>query len=155
MKSTSISKRMLVAVLFISTGLMSKTAARDLPVLEPGYWNTKCATSRMTDVHSCEWSISLERTSAHPMGVYTITVSDDGPAISIVGAPRVVAATLRVDRNKALNCEGSLCFFSKRDSAALLHQMKVGQTLLVSIAHYQGGFEADVGLAGFSPSQTE
>jgi hypothetical protein len=87
---------------------------------------------------------------AGPAGSFSLLVDLKSRLVAIVGNPSPSRATIRIDKNPALECRGEqYCIFSTGDAEIIPRQLKSGSLVLVDVVAGKDVFRASISTKGY------
>ena len=70
--------------------------------------------------------------------------------MAVVGKPPPSRATIRIDKNPAIECKGErYCIFSTSDAETIVRQLKSGSVVLVDVVAGKNAFRGSMSTKGY------
>src|SRR5690242_10496462 len=114
---------------------------------EADTWVGECGAAAGSD---CSIIGVFKSANAGPTGSFSLLVDLRNRMVAVVGKPPPSKATIRIDKNPALECQGGpYCIFSATDAEAIFHQLKLGSLVLIDVLAGKNVFWASISTKGY------
>jgi hypothetical protein len=134
------------ALLAIMICMTTQANAQKLQ-FEADNWVAECGAAADSD---CSIIGVFKSANAGPTGSFSLLVDLRNRMVAIVGKPSPSRATIRIDKNPALECRGDqYCIFSATDAEAIARQLKLGSLVLIDVVVGRDLFRASISTKGY------
>lgn len=137
----------LIGALLAATVCMTAKASAQRLQFEADNWVAECGAAADSD---CSIIGVFRSANTGPTGSFSLLVDLRNRMVAIVGKPSPTRASIRIDKNPALECRGDqYCIFSTIDAEAIAHQLKLGSLALIDVVAGKDVFQASISTKGY------
>src|SRR3954451_24612563 len=85
-----------------------------------------------------------------PEGSFSLLVDLRNRLVAVVGKPPPSRATIRIDKNPAMECRGErYCIFATSDAETIVRQLKSGSLVLIDVVAGPNAFRGSISTKGY------